>query len=257
MIIESHLLSKRFRKAEAVSGVSLRVPEGSVTALVGANGAGKTTLMRLLVNLLPPDSGEARVLGVATAALGAADFARLGYVSEGQLLPNGLTVEQYFDYLRALYPKWDRKREDEVRRAFDLPPTRKLGQLSRGMQMKARIAGVLPYRPALLVLDEPLSGLDPLARDEVLEGLLANAEETTILLSSHELTEIEGCATHLAFMDQGRLLVDDSVEELSGRFRDVTAGFVNDPTAGKAAGELAIAHVERADAAFHMLVVCE
>jgi ABC-2 type transport system ATP-binding protein len=97
------------------------------------------------------------------------------------------------------------------------------------MQMKTRIASALPYRPALLVLDEPLSGLDPLVRDEVLEGLLSNSEETTILISSHELAEIEACATHLAFMDKGLVVIQDSMEDLAARFRDVTAGFASQP----------------------------
>jgi ABC-2 type transport system ATP-binding protein len=229
MIIETHNLTKRFKSTEAVSGVSLRVPEGAVTALVGANGAGKTTTLRLLVNLLRADSGKASILGVDSQSLGAGEHARLGYVSENQKLPVGLTVDQFFAYLRALYPTWDVERENQIRQKFDLPAGRKLGQLSRGMQMKARIASVLPYRPALLLLDEPLSGLDPLVRDEVLEGLLSNAEDTTILLSSHELAEIEGCATHIAFMDKGRLVIQDSMEDLAARFRDVTAGFADEP----------------------------
>ncbi len=229
MIIQTSNLTKRFGRHLAVDHVSLRVPEGAVVALVGANGAGKTTTLRLLMNLVRPDSGEANVLGVDSQRLRAGEYARLGYVSENQVLPSGLTVDQFFDYLRPLYPTWDNEREAEVRRRLDLPGSRRLGQLSRGMKIKAALAASLPYRPALLMLDEPLSGLDPLVRDEVLEGLLANADETTILISSHELTEIEGCATHIAFMDKGRLMIQDSLEDLSARVRDVTAGFADEP----------------------------
>ncbi len=229
MIIETHNLTKRFGRHVAVDNVSLSVTEGAIVALVGANGAGKTTTLRLLMNLVRADSGEATVFGVDSQHLRAPDYARLGYVSENQKLPPGLTLDQFFAYLRPLYPTWDHEREGEIRRRLDLPADRKLGQLSRGMRVKAAVAAALPYRPALLVLDEPLSGLDPLVRDEVLEGLLANADGSTILISSHELTEIEGCATHIAFMDKGRLVVQDSLEELSARFRSVTAGFTEDP----------------------------
>ena len=234
MIIETHNLTKRFTKTEAVSSVSLSVAQGSVTALVGANGAGKTTTLRMLMNLLRPDAGEARILGVDSRALGAAEYSRLGYVSESQAIPERLTVDQFFNYLRPHYAAWDRAIEGEVRRKFELPGALRLGQLSRGMRMKVRLASALPHRPALLVLDEPLSGLDPLARDDVMDVLLTNSVETTILISSHDLAEIEGCATHLAFMDAGRLLIQDSVEDLAARFRDVTASFTGDPntTAG-------------------------
>jgi ABC-2 type transport system ATP-binding protein len=189
------------------------------------------------MNLLAPDDGEAKVLGADTRKLRTADYARIGYVSENQKLPLGLTVERFFAYLRPFYPSWDRELEDQVRRRFELPADRRLGQLSRGMRMKAALAAALPYRPKLLVLDEPLGGLDLLARDEVLEGLLANADNTTILISSHELAEVEGWATHIAFMDKGRLVVQDSLEGVAARFRDVTAGFATEPKPGVALPE--------------------
>jgi len=205
------------------------VPEGATVALIGANGAGKTTTLRMLMNLLRPDAGEARILGVDSRELGAAEYARIGYVSENQKLPGGLTLAQFFDYLRPFYATWDRALETEMRERLDLPASQKLKHLSHGMRMKVCLAAALPHRPALLVLDEPLSGLDALVRDEVMGGILANAGETTILISSHELAEIEACATHIAFMDKGRLVIQDSLENLSSRSRDVTAGFAGDP----------------------------
>jgi ABC-2 type transport system ATP-binding protein len=223
VIIETRGLTKKFWRHNAVQGVSLAVPEGAVCALVGANGAGKTTLMRMLVNILKPDSGSAQVLGVDSRRLAPADFCRIGYVAESQELPERLSVATYFEYLRALYPGWDAAYERELRADFELPPARPLGKLSRGMRMKAMLAGALAFRPKLLILDEPLSGLDPLARDEVMSGMLSQAGETTILISSHEITEIEGGTTHVAFMVRGRLLFQESVESLSARFRDVSA----------------------------------
>jgi ABC-2 type transport system ATP-binding protein len=221
VIIETHDLTKKFWRHEAVQELNLAVPDGAVCALVGANGAGKTTLMRMLVNLLAPDSGSAQVLGVDSRRLARADYLRIGYVAENQELPDRLSVAQYFDYLRALYPGWDAAFEREMRSDFDLPPARPLGKLSRGMRMKVMIAGALSFRPQLLILDEPLSGLDPLVRDEVMAGMLSQAGETTILISSHEIAEIEGGTTHVAFMVRGRLLFQEPVESLSARFRDV------------------------------------
>jgi ABC-2 type transport system ATP-binding protein len=221
MTIESQGLNKRFGRHTAVRNVSLRVPHGSAFALIGNNGAGKTTTLRMLVNILQPDSGEARVLGVDSRKLVRTDFLNIGYVSENQKLPERLTVAQYFDYLRALYENWDRDLERTLRLDLDLPPGRKLGKLSHGMRMKTLLVAALAFRPKVLILDEPLSGLDPLVRDEIVQGLLRQADETTIVISSHEITEIETFTTHVAFMDRGELVFQDAIDALLGRFRAI------------------------------------
>src|SRR6187549_2386603 len=107
MIIETNHVAKRFGRFEAIEDLSLRVPEGSVFALIGPNGTGKTTTIRMLMNILRPDRGDITVLGTPSRHLGPKDFQRIGYVSESQKLPEGLTLAQYFDYLRSLYPSWD------------------------------------------------------------------------------------------------------------------------------------------------------
>lgn len=222
MIVETHHVAKRFGRFEAIEDLNLKVPEGAVFALIGSNGTGKTTTIRLLMNILRPDRGEISVLGTPSRQLGPADFQRIGYVSESQRLPQALTVAQYFDYLRCLYLRWDGNLEADLRAQFELPPSRKLGHLSHGMRMKVLLVGALAYRPRLLVLDEPLSGLDTLVRDEVVNGLLQQAADTTILISSHELAEIESFTTHVAFMQSGRLLVQEAIESLHARFRSVS-----------------------------------
>jgi ABC-2 type transport system ATP-binding protein len=126
------------------------------------------------------------------------------------------------DYLRPFYPRWDRALEHQLVRQFDLPLQRKLKHLSRGMRMKAAFAGSLAYRPNLIVLDEPFSGLDPLVRDEIIEGLLDRAPETTIFLSSHDLAEIESFASHVGYLEQGRILFSEEMSALSDRFREIT-----------------------------------
>lgn len=221
-IIEARGVSKRFGRFDAIDDLTLDVPEGAVFALIGANGTGKSTTLRMLMNILRPDRGEITVLGTPSHRLTPADFQRIGYVSESQKLPDGLTLEQYFEYLRRLYPAWDRALEKELGEQFELPPSRKIKHLSHGMRMKALLVGALAFRPKLLVLDEPLSGLDTLVRDEVVNGLLQQAADTTILISSHELTEIESFTTHVAFLQNGRLLLQEAIESLQSRFREVS-----------------------------------
>jgi ABC-2 type transport system ATP-binding protein len=222
MIIEAHHVAKRFGRFEAIEDLSLSVPEGSVFALIGPNGTGKTTTIRMLMNILRPDRGDITVLGTPSRRLAPRDFARIGFVSESQQPPEGLTLAQYFDYLRQLYPTWDRSLEQALREQFELPPARKIKHLSHGMRLKSLLVGALAFRPKLLVLDEPLSGLDTLVRDEVVNGLLQQAADTTILISSHELTEIESFTTHVAFMQNGRLLLQEGIENLQARFREVS-----------------------------------
>jgi ABC-2 type transport system ATP-binding protein len=220
-IVETRGLYKTYGRVEAIRDVNLRVPEGSVFALIGPNGAGKSTTLRLLMNILKPDRGEIRVLDTRSTALAPRHLQQIGYVSESQRVPERLSVAQYFDYLRSLYPNWDRHLEIELLQQFDLPPARKLKHLSHGMRMKALLIAALAFRPKLLVLDEPLSGLDPLVRDEVVNGLLQQAQDTTIVISSHELSEIESFTTHVAFMQGGHLVLQEAIEDLQERFRSV------------------------------------
>jgi ABC-2 type transport system ATP-binding protein len=189
---------------------------------VGANGAGKTTLIKLLMNILRPSEGRATVLGIDAQRLRGKGLGRIGYVSENQEFPEWMTVAGMLEYLRPFYPTWDRGLEAQLMRQFDLPVGRKLKHLSRGQRMKAAMASALAFRPALLVLDEPFAGLDPLVRDELMEGLLDRAPETTIFLSSHDLAEIESFSSHVGFLQQGRLLFSEEMGVLSERFREVT-----------------------------------
>jgi ABC-2 type transport system ATP-binding protein len=189
--------------------------------MIGANGAGKTTTIKVLMNILEPTRGSATLLGVNSRKISAPELAQIGYVSENQGMPSRLTVEEYTSYLRLFYPTWDRDLELSISRQLRLPLDRKIGDLSHGMRMKMALMCALPYRPRLLILDEPFSGLDPLVRDEFMEGLLDQAGEMTILISSHELGEIDGVATHVAFLDEGKLLFQESMSDLTRRFREV------------------------------------
>jgi ABC-2 type transport system ATP-binding protein len=220
-MIRAKNLFKKFGRSEALRDLSFSVPEGSAYALIGANGAGKTTTIRILMNILEADHGRTTILGVDSRRLSPHELAQIGYVSENQEMPGRLTVREYLDYLRPFYPRWDKALESTILADLRLPANRQITSLSHGMRMKLALACALPFRPKLLILDEPFSGLDPLVRDEFMEGLLRQAGEMTVLISSHELSEIESFTTHVAFLDEGRLLFEESMTDLSARFREV------------------------------------
>jgi ABC-2 type transport system ATP-binding protein len=214
-------LSKRYRRNVALDRLNLDVPEGSVYGLVGPNGAGKTTTIKLLMNLCEPTAGRAEVFGRDSRGLSPLDLTQIGYVSENQEMPEWMTVEYLMGYLKPFYPSWDDERAAELLRQFDLPRTRKLRHLSHGMRRKAALASSLAYRPRLIVLDEPFTGLDALVRDELIEGVLGNADGATILISSHDLAEIESFASHIGYLDYGRLHFSEEMTALVERFREI------------------------------------
>jgi ABC-2 type transport system ATP-binding protein len=214
-------LRKGFGRHEVIDGLSFRVPEGSAFALIGANGAGKTTTLKILMNILQPSGGHATVLGTDSKRLSAKEFQRIGYVSENQQMPLALTIGEYLDYLRPFYQRWDRSLELSLLREFGLPTNRRIGALSHGMRMKVALAAALPFHPDLLVLDEPFNGLDALVRDELMESMMDLAGQMTILISSHDLSEIDSFASDVAFVDHGRLLFQESMDTLMRRFREI------------------------------------
>jgi ABC-2 type transport system ATP-binding protein len=220
-ILRTAALSKRFGRTLALDRLTIEVREGSVYALIGPNGAGKTTAIKTLLNLVEQTSGSAEVFGVDSRHLLPGHLARLGYVSENQEMPDWMTVEELLTYLKPFYPTWDDDRAHELFDRFALPRRLALRHVSRGMRMKAALLASLAYRPALLILDEPFSGLDALVRDELIESLVESAEETTILISSHDLAEIEAFATHLGYLEQGRLQFSEDIRSLTARFREI------------------------------------
>ncbi len=222
-IIETERLTRRFGRALAVNDLTFHVPEGAIYAFLGPNGAGKTTTILTLLNILRPTSGTARVLGTETTRFGPAQLARIGYVSENQKLPDAMTVARFLAWCKPMYPTWDDAFCADLLRRFELPPDRKLGHLSRGMKMKAALLASIAYRPRLLVLDEPFSGLDPLMRDEFIRGVLelSEQEKWTVLVSSHDIDEVERLADWVGILNSGKLFLSEASESLQRRFRRV------------------------------------
>ena len=222
--IECENLSRSFGRVPAVQELNLAVPEGSFFALLGPNGAGKSTLLKLLLNLLRPNSGGSRVLGRPSSKLNEDDFRRIGYVADGQDLPEWMTVRQLQDFCRPFYPTWDETLAGRLQTLFDLPDDRPIAKLSRGMRMKAALLSNLSYRPELMVLDEPFGGLDPLVRDDFIQGLLelpGDDRPRTFIVSSHDIDEVERLADQVGFLAGGRLLVQETAEALHARFRRI------------------------------------
>ena len=220
-MVEIDNVWKRFGHFEALDGMTLAVPEGSTFALIGPNGAGKSTTIKIVMNLIKASHGTARVLDTDSRKLSAREFAQIGYVAENQELPPRITVGDYVAYLRPFYATWDRNLEASLLAQLDLPVDRKIGHLSHGMRIKVALVCALAYRPKLLVLDEPFSGLDPLVRKEFMETVLSQTDGTTILISSHELAELEHTASHVAFMNCGKVVFQDSMDALTARVRKV------------------------------------
>jgi ABC-2 type transport system ATP-binding protein len=221
--IETVDLARRFGKTRAVDGLNLVVPEGAVYALLGPNGAGKTTTLKMLVNVVAPTGGHATVLGVDSRRLGPTELAQIGCVSESQALPEWMTVAQLVDFCRPLYPTWDDAFCARLLAQFALPPDKRLRDLSRGMRMKASLLSSLAYRPRLLLLDEPFSGLDVLVRDELIRGVLELSDEArwTVVVSSHDIDEVERLADWVGVMNEGRLALAEPVAALQERYRRV------------------------------------
>jgi ABC-2 type transport system ATP-binding protein len=235
--IRTETLTKRFRNVEALRDLNLTVPEGAVYALVGPNGAGKTTAIKILMNIFGATLGRAEVLGIDSTRLRGRLLSSIGYVSENQEIPDWMRVDAFLAYLRPFYPTWDGDLEKELVRQFDLPLDRKLRDLSRGMRVKATLASSLAYHPKLIVLDEPFTGLDPLVRDELIQGLIDRAEESTILISSHDLAEVETFASHVGYLEKGQLRFSEELTSLVDRFREVELTFEMPPALPKAAPE--------------------
>jgi ABC-2 type transport system ATP-binding protein len=218
-------LTKTFRRTPVLNGIELAVPQDAVFALIGPNGAGKTTTIKILMNIIPPSSGRAELLGINSRRLAGRDFTRIGYVSENQEMPDWMTVSYFMRYLSGFYPAWDHDLAAQLVRQFNLPADRKLKHLSRGMRMKAALASSLAYRPEVIVVDEPFTGLDPLARDEFIQGLLERSQNTTVFISSHDLADIETFASHIAYLENGRIQFSEELASLSNRFREVEITF--------------------------------
>src|SRR5947199_37108 len=226
-VVSVERLSRRFGATLALDGLSLSVPRGAVFGVVGANGSGKTTLIRHLLGLLRAQAGGVRVFGRDPVADPVGVLSRVCYLSEENDLPPWMRVRELLRYLRAFYPAWDDGFAEELRSTFALDPAARVRELSRGQRARAGLLVALAYRPELLILDEPSTGLDPLARRDILAAVLRTVaqEGRTVLFSSHLLDEVERVSDHVALIDRGRVVVQGPLDEVRAAHRLLTLRF--------------------------------
>lgn len=213
-------VSKRYRYF-SLEDINLTLPTGTIMGLIGANGAGKSTTIRILMGLVCHDAGVVRVLGHPVPEKQAQAKLDIGFVSEDMRLYGSATLAWHMKFLKSIFPRWDQAYAEGLARRFDLRPEQKIKGISHGQRVKAALLLALARRPRLLVLDEPTTGLDPVARHEVLGELMAVLadEECTILFSSHNTLDVEQISDQITFIDRGRIIASDDKEVFLDRWR--------------------------------------
>ncbi len=221
-VLETHGLTKRFDDLVALDAVDLRVRRPSIVGLLGKNGSGKTTLIRHVMGLQLPTGGTVTTLGRASAELDREQLARIGYVPQEIRLLDWMTVEQHLRYVACFYERWDRERERRLLDELELDPGAVVGALSTGNLQKLAVVLAVCHHPRLLVLDEPVSDLDPIARATLLAFLLEIVweDEATIVVSSHVLRDVEKVVDHVVCLDRGRVVTDRPLDELKEEYAE-------------------------------------
>ena len=224
-IIETRDLHKIYDGVEALRGLDLSVPPGSIYGFLGRNGAGKTTTIKVLLGMSHPTGGEARVLGLPAGSTEVRR--RTGFVSEEKDLYDFMTVAEMIRFTAPFFPKWRADLEQRYLRKFELPAGRRVKALSRGTRTKLALLLALCRGAELLILDEPTSGLDPAMAEEVLQALVAHvaSEEMTVFFSSHQIAEVDQIADHVAIIDRGKTAVTGALDDLRERYQRIQMVF--------------------------------
>ncbi len=231
-VIETAGLTKRYDDVEALRGLDLRVPSGSIFGFLGRNGAGKTSTIKVLLGMARPTSGDARVFGLSAAesTAGMEIRRRSAFVSDDKDLYDYMTVGEIIAFTRSFYPRWSTELEQKYLRKFELSPGREIKGLSRGTRTKLALLLALCRGAELLILDEPTSGLDPAMAEDVLQALVGHvaAQETTVFFSSHQLSEVEQIADHVAIIDRGQNVVSGALDDLRAQYQRIHLVFDGD-----------------------------
>jgi ABC-2 type transport system ATP-binding protein len=224
-VIETADLRKSYGHVEALRGLNLKVPVGSIYWFLGRNGAGKTTTIKVLLGMARPTGGQAHVFGLPADAdaAGVQIRRRTGFVGEDKDLYNYMTVEQIVRFTAGFYPRWRSDLERHYLHTFDLTLDQKVKTLSRGTRTKLALLLALCRGAELLVLDEPTAGLDPALTEEVLQALVTHVagEEMTVFFSSHQIAEVEQIADRVAIIDRGRAIVMGALDDLRENYRRI------------------------------------
>jgi len=229
-VIEISGVTRQFGSKRALDNITLKVPRGIVFGLVGANGAGKTTLIRHVLGLLKAQTGSVSIFGLDPVKEPVRVLSRIGYLSEEGDLPGWMRVDELMRYIRAFYPTWDEDYAQDLRTQFDLDPAAKVKTLSKGQKARAGLLVALAYRPELLLLDEPSSGLDPIVRRDILGAIVRTIAEEgrTVLFSSHLLDEVERISDRVAMLKAGRILFTGDMDDIKQTHHRLTLRFENE-----------------------------
>ena len=222
-ILEVRGLQRHFGKVPAVDGVNLTVHAGEIYGFLGINGAGKTTTIRALMGIIATEAGTISLLDETTRRTSVAQKRRIGYVSQEQNFYPWMTCQALGKFVGAFYPTWDASEFARLLSVLEVPSDRRVSELSGGMRAKLALALALAPRPSLLILDEPTAGLDPVARREFMQLIVAQARQhqRTTLFSSHLIDEVEGCADRVGIIHQGRMRFEGALNDLRRLVRRV------------------------------------
>lgn len=216
-------LTRRFRGKVALQSVDLQIPVGSIFGLIGLNGAGKTTLIRHLIGSLKAQHGRVAVLGDDPVRNPEGVLKQVGYLTEEDSLPKWMRIGDLIDFSRGVYPTWDDAYAKQLCETFSLTRATRLQSLSKGQRARAGLLVAIAHRPELLILDEPSSGLDPIARSDILEAIIRTISEDgrTVLFSSHLLEEVDRVCDSVALMHEGRIIESLKTEQLEIRYGEI------------------------------------
>lgn len=214
-MIEVRNVVKEFDGFRALDGMSMTVPKGSVYGLVGPNGAGKSTIIRHLTGIYRQDSGEILVEGTPIFETPEVK-SRIAYIPDDIFYFSNASIREMADFYRSVYPHFDEERFKKLGEVFNLDPKRQMRRLSKGMQKQAAFWVAVSLRPEILILDEPVDGLDPVMRRQIWSIIMADVAEngTTVLVSSHNLRELEDVCDHVGIMNNGRIMLERSLADL-------------------------------------------
>lgn len=229
-VVEFNGIHRAYKKGvDVLKGVTFSIGPSEVVGLLGKNGAGKTTLIRIAMGMLEAQSGTVRIFDMDPRERPMEVKRRVGYVSEDQVLPPFLRVSEVVDLHRGLFPDWDDDMAQNLSQRFNLSPRAKIGSLSKGQARQVALLCAVSHKPELLLLDEPAGGLDPAARREFLETSiqLLNEAGSTILFSSHHMTDVERMAGRVVMIHEGNILVDSDMDDLRERYSIALVPYVN------------------------------
>ncbi|WP_427340170.1 ABC transporter ATP-binding protein [Caloranaerobacter sp. DY30410] len=247
-------LDKYFGNFKALDNVNLNVPKGSIYGLVGPNGAGKTTLIKHLTGIYKQDKGDVEILGEKVYE-NINIKSKIGYIPDDLYFFPQYTIKNMASYYKRIYPNWNEERYEKLKKVFEIDENKKINKLSKGMQKQVLFWLTLSIMPEVMILDEPIDGLDPLMRRKVWNLIVEDVaeRETTVLISSHNLKELENICDHIGIMHKGKMLIESNLDDLKSDVHKIQIAYKNDfPT--NLNKELRILHKEKRGS-IHLLIV--